>query len=135
DMISPSSFDEKSNIILGSACRLLIRKNILIDGSIEFIEDIPLMEDLIFCIDLLTRVDSLSIDYSYYYHYYSIENSASRQYRKNYYKNAINVTNYLIDVLTENKKYSIFEERINNRIFLTSMGSIVNVVNINNKNS
>lgn len=135
DMIAPELFDGKSQVIMGSACRFLIKRDILIKELIRFVEDISLMEDLIFCIDLLTSVTSLSIDHSYYYQYYSIENSASKKYRKNYHENSLRVTNYLISLLIEKDKYGIFEDRLNNRIFLTSMGSIVNVASTKNKSS
>lgn len=135
DMIAPSAFDNKSPVIMGSVCRFLIKKDVLMKESIRFVQGIPLMEDLIFCVDLLTSVDTLSIDHSHYYHYYSVENSASKKYRKNYQDNSIRVTRHLIDILLKKNKYLLFEERLNNRFFLTTMGSIVNTVNLNNKSS
>src|SRR5699024_9854311 len=61
NLIGANHLFKQDDVIMGSVCRLLVKRSTLEYLEIEFNEDIALMEDLIFCIEYLIRINKVSI--------------------------------------------------------------------------
>ena len=83
NMIAPKDIDSKKNSLMGSVWRLMIKKELITKNDINFPLNIPLMEDLIFCLKVFSKATKVCIDSNHHYHYCIQEGSASTVYRSN----------------------------------------------------
>ena len=60
NMLGSDTLDSGSRTIMGSVCRLLISRELIERNGLAFIPDVPLMEDLIFCIQALLKCSSVA---------------------------------------------------------------------------
>ncbi|AQS52644.1 putative glycosyltransferase EpsJ [Jeotgalibaca dankookensis] len=134
NMIGPSNLDSNSQTIMGSACRLLINREFINSDYYRFPEDIPLMEDLIFCIKVFLNSEKVVIERGIYYHYMTNDNSAIRKYRNNMLEMQKNVFNVIINILMDYKLYELYINRLNIRYVEMFLTAIANEVNNDNRN-
>lgn len=132
NMIAPRDLNIKSSSIMGSACRLLVKREFIQESKIKFPLGIPLMEDLIFCTNAFIKCNKISFDKGFYYHYF-IESMTP--YRHDMYCIHKNVFEILEGIFKENNMYTLAEPRLNIRYVNMCNASIYNVVDKMNKNS
>lgn len=136
NMIGPENADSNSKTIMGSVCRLLIKKDFLTKNNISFPIEIPIMEDLIFCVDLFLKTEKISLNKGFYYHYIHHVNSAVRSYYKNFDKLQRDVFNYIESkLLNYHDIYEMAKNRLNLRYINICISSIVNELHRDNKTS
>lgn len=106
--------------IFGSSWRYLFRRKSI---SYFFDEDLPLMEDLVFVLENLSRAKRIVIDHTCYYHYFSNKNSVTNNYIDGYYQ---------IELKVLNKIESFFSfasgHDYNNRILIRNIGIILGTI-------
>jgi len=132
-MIGPENINSKSGAIMGSACRLLINKEFLLNNNIKFPVGIHFMEDLIFCVELFLKCSKVSINQGYYYHYMIHPKSAVRSYRKNLEKKQLEVFNFLENMLLCYNLYEVAKSRIDMRYINMCISNIMNEIHKDNK--
>src|SRR5699024_9588111 len=107
----------------------------VINNNIKFREEISLMEDLIFCIELFVRTKSIAYDKSTYYHYITNEGSALNSYRENTMRERIRVIEILQDIFNEFKIIKLKKEKIKYRYIRMAIISISYEVRAGNNKS
>lgn len=125
-MIDKEELGNDEELIMGSVCRLLIKRDILEKYNITFNENIHFMEDLIFCIDLFSHSNSIIIDHNIYYHYIKNEASAVTAYKKNLRYQTDNVIKNITNILNKSDIYKYSEKRLNNKYINCAISCIVN---------
>lgn len=133
NMIAPESINQESTAIMGSSCRFLVEKDLIIENEIFFPDKIPLMEDLIFVFKLLSNLDKLCIDKNYNYYYCTNSDSALHIYRPDFFELSLHVSNILESILEEQDLYQIASHRFSNRYYSLAISSIVNELHPDNK--
>lgn len=133
NMISGKDLNSNSQPILGSVCRLLIKRDIIENNAIIFNRNIVYMEDLLFCIQLLLRSNKVCIDNGYYYHYMQNADSATKIYRENLHQLSLEVYESILAELVNASKYSQLEKRMNIRYVEIFLFCVRNEVNPTNK--
>mgnify|MGYP000483249496 CR=1 FL=1 len=126
DMIGPKDVNSGSSMIMASVWRFLIRKELIDNNMIYFPEGIPFMEDTIFNVKLLLRTNKLSIVKENYYHYVYNENSAMRNYKKNYVDVQRKVFLELENIIKKENIYDQLRERLDMLYVNMSINAIVN---------
>lgn len=134
NMISPFNTKDKQNI-MGSVCRLIVNADLIKKHSINFQTEIPLMEDLIFCVEIFLKANAVSINKEFYYHYILESNSASTCYRENMLEIRKKVYEIIEDILIKEKAFNKLKDTMVNRYISIFTGSISNEFRKgNNKN-
>ena len=131
-MIGGSSLNSQTTTIMGSVWRLLIKKEVMVQNNIRFVPGIPLMEDLIFCVELLLKSEKVSINNSVFYHYFQNSTSAVTVYRNDMIEVQQMVFHRLEEILKEKKVYPIVETRLKVRYVNLIIGIIANEVHRQN---
>lgn len=112
EFIGPKSL---RNPILGSACRGLYKKSILIENDIFFPVNISFMEDLIFNINYLLHINNFYVNSQCLYYYYENVNSSVTAYKSNLIIKENEVFDYMVQFLIENNLYFNAVTRLANR--------------------
>lgn len=132
NMIGPESANSNSQTIMGCVWRLLIDKNLLVRNNILFPLGIPVMEDLIFCIDLLLKSEKVSINRGFYYHYIIHIGSATSSYREDFDKIQLEVFSHIERALFSHNVYDMAKNRLNIRYINMCISNIVNEIHKDN---
>ena len=77
NLLSPPTLNSGESTIMGSACRLLIKRNLIVENGIFFPEGIWYKEDLIFCIKLFLKSKKIAHSSENHYHYVMRKGSAT----------------------------------------------------------
>lgn len=128
NMIAPETVNSSEQGVMGSVCRLLIDRKTIGNSGISFKEGLPLMEDLLFSIKLLSTVDNVYIDEGVYYHYVQDNNSVTNNHRDGLYELHSTINNELVNYLKGNEFYKKSIHRINNRYVNSAQTVIRNEV-------
>jgi len=126
NLIGPKDLNSNADRIMGSVCRLLIKKEIIFKKQILFSEQLTLMEDLIWCIEVFANASKVIIDDGAYYHYMNNEGSAVNIYRKNMKELQQTVLNKIRNILIREQLYAIHEERLSVRYVRMIIALLVN---------
>lgn len=126
DMINMNTLNISSPSIMGSVCRMLIKRDLIYNNNIRFDEAIPYMEDLVFAIEILLNTKRVGIDDNLHYHYNQIEGSASNKYLPNFLKNHKLVFNRIENLLIDYGYINRLGERLKYRYVFMIMHSIRN---------
>lgn len=132
NMIGSTSLNSKV-IIMGSVWRLIIKKELIIENKFQFDTEIPFMEDLLFCVQILKRSNRVVIDNGVYYHYVTNSNSAVTSYRNEMHYIQLKVYKKLEQILKTGKMNSNLQKRLNIRYLDMQIRSIINEVHKNNE--
>ncbi|KMY29625.1 hypothetical protein ACZ11_21285 [Lysinibacillus xylanilyticus] len=129
NMIGSSNLNSNTSTIMGSVCRLIIKRDLISYNKLKFELGIPLMEDLIFCVQVLLKSKKVSINRDLYYHYMINSNSVTSSYRGG----MINIQHEVYKILkkllqSEIDINSIVEQRLQNRYVSMYILSIANEV-------
>lgn len=136
NMISNSTLNSSApQPIMGSACRLIIKKNLFDQYNLMFQSDITLMEDLIFCIQALLKSRRVCINRGIYYHYILHSNSGASSYREDMFDRQLKVYRVLENLLKDEDIYPIVEQRMNFRYVNMFISSIANEARPENNKS
>lgn len=133
NMIGSSSLNSNASTIMGSVCRLIIKRDFIKQNNFKFELDIPLMEDLIFCVQVLLKSKKVSINKGKYYHYMINSSSATSSYRAG----MLNIQHEVYQILErllrqEMKMTSTVEQRLQTRYVSMFIISIANEVRRDN---
>ena len=101
-MIGIKKSDSNKELIMGSVWRLLIRANLINTYNIKFNLKVPIAEDLLFCIEVFSKVQSLIIMEKPYYCYVRYGNSTLEKYRENFLEESLFFYNEYEKVLRKN---------------------------------
>ncbi len=112
NMISAPTLNSNAQTIMGTVCRLVIKKDLIDQYYIGFQEEILFMEDLIFCIQALLKSSKVCIDRGFYYFYCINSNSAVLSFRKDMMKERQRVFQTIKNMLTQNKLDVALERRL-----------------------
>lgn len=126
DMINMDTLDISRPSIMGSVCRMLIKKDMIFSNEITFDENIPYMEDLLFVIDVLFNTDVAAIDSSIHYHYNQIDGSASNRYLSNFFENHLEVFQKIKKLMINYNYMDVLDERLKYRYIYLIMNTIKN---------
>lgn len=132
DMLGDSSLDSGSETVMGSVCRLLIKKELISYNDLKFDIGLSFMEDLIFCVRLLLKSTLVCIDRGLHYHYMTNPNSAVTSYKENLISLQQKVNYTLESLLKEEKLYLIVEQRMNTRYVTMILSTITNEIHKDN---
>lgn len=135
NMIGQESFKGTGSNIMGSVCRLIVRREFILNNNVKFREDISLMEDLIFCIVIFMQVEKISYVKSSYYHYMKNENSALSSYRENTIFERIKVNEILNKIFKSHGVKNLYEKRMRYRYMKMAIISISYETRKGNKKS
>lgn len=133
NMIASSSLNSSADTIMGSVWRLIIKKEIFEKYNLKFQSDITLMEDLIFCIQVLLKCSKVSISRGTYYHYIIHSNSAVASYKENIFDMQLKVYRVLEYLLKEEDLYLKVKKRMDIRYTNIYINSIVNEAHHDNR--
>lgn len=128
-MIAANDLNTNASTIMGSVWRMVIKKELINKYHINFPMGIPIMEDLIFCIQVLMKSNKVYIDKGYYYHYINEENSTIRKYRANMYEIQKRVFEILSDLLEEEQVVEKMKQRMNIRYVKMHIDTMINEIN------
>lgn len=88
-MIAIIKSDSDKTLIMGSACRLLLKRDLIEINKIKFNSKVYLAEDLLFCIEVFLKSNSLITMKGCYYYYMRYGNTTLERYRKNFLKESL----------------------------------------------
>ncbi|MFR0779345.1 MAG: glycosyltransferase [Zhenhengia sp.] len=128
NIVGPEDLNSNRSTIMGSACRLLVKREIIMDQQILFPINIPLMEDLLWCIEIFANSNRIVIDRGLYYHYMKNDNSAVTGYRENMDIIQMTVFNKLGGLLLKYDINGYCENRIKLRYINMIISNIMNEV-------
>lgn len=126
NMISGETLNSNSTTIAGTVWRMLIKRELIVNNNIKFNEDIPLMEDLIFTIEVLLNTDRIVIDKNHLYHYVHHDNTAGRKYRYDYIDISQKVFDNINKILVENNVMDSLKIRMDYRYINMKLLCIAN---------
>lgn len=135
NMIGQDSFNSKQQNVMGSVCRLIIKRKFIVDNKLMFKTDLALMEDLIFCVEAFLKVDILSLVNGGYYHYVTNDNSALTSYRPNTIEERLEIHDYLRNLFEKESIYNKYRLRMNYRYIKMFIISISNEMRNDNPKS
>lgn len=121
--------------MLGSACRNIFSRKLIVENNILFPEDISYAEDLLFCFNCYMKCSSLYVLNQPYYHYL-YDNSASsltRGYRENLFDTLLSVHDSLDYQIKLNKLLKTYQSRLDARILDSAQKAIANIFKRDNK--
>lgn len=98
--LAPLKKDKTNEPLMGSACRLVIKKELLATNSILFLEDLKVAEDLIFCLDVLKNAKKLFCIKKSYYNYIREANTSIEKYREDIWENSMHCEKQLLKIFT-----------------------------------
>lgn len=133
NMIGPEDVITRNETIMGSACRLLIKKELIKKNKIIFPEHIPIMEDLVFCINVLTKTSKVYIDHSHYYNYNILKRSAVSKYRKNFLNLHLQAVFCIEKILEKEVLLRSSLKRLHNRYINIAISAINNEFHFDSK--
>nr|WP_313636719.1 glycosyltransferase [Paenibacillus sp.] len=128
NLIAPSSINSGVQYLMGNVWRLLINKEFLNEKLIFFPEDIPFMEDLVFCIGIFSKSSTVCINNNYFYHYCIRTESASKLYRENLAELQLRIFTQIETLLNTENIYSSAKIRLNLRYVDMCISAISNEV-------
>lgn len=90
--------NSKEKMIMGSVCRLIIKKDILED--IWFDENLFYAEDLVFCFRVLLKAKNCYITNKCFYKYIRYSNTSTEKFKKDLFSNFLNVYNQINNLIS-----------------------------------
>lgn len=125
----------KSGNIMGSACRLLIKKALLDNFAIRFPDQLPLMEDLVFCVAAFLKANRVVVLEGAYYRYQRFADSATTVYKKNIFATQRDFFARLKQVLQGDARQRELAAEMDMRYISLAISAISNEMNSGNPKS
>lgn len=133
NMIASKDKNQPKEGIIGTVWRTLIKRDIIIQHQLSFIEGLPIMEDLLFTVSVLSKINTVCIDNNVHYNYIKNSDSAINQHRENLYELNVLVNKKLTNYLKENNLYIDAIPYLHNRYINTTEKLIINEVKSSDK--
>ena len=102
--LAPLKNDRINEPLMGSACRIVIKKQLIKENSIRFLENLMVAEDLIFCLEVLKVSSKIYCLDKSYYNYIREENSAIERYRDDLWENSMKCEKELLRIFSSTCK-------------------------------
>lgn len=131
DIIGPKTLNSGDANTMGSVWRMIVKSDVIKKNNFKFEENIPLMEDVIFCTQLFTKVKSVYLMEECFYYYRILVNSAMRKYRKDFNALVKEVYNKIEQIIINNGFFVICEQRLKHRYYYLMFWAISNECNSN----
>lgn len=112
DMFANQIYGEET--VMGSSCRGIYKKEMMLKYNIKFPQNICLREDLVFMIEYLLKCRKISIKEECLYYYFINSNSAVTGYKEDLWTNSKQVCIYLQSLIPKNQLNRIGEQRLVN---------------------
>ena len=135
NMLAGATLNSGAQTIMGSVWRLLIKREFIEKHGLRFVPGVPLMEDLIFCVETLLKCNTVSIDSGQYYHYIIRSNSAVRKYRPDMFDQLHKVYDMLHSILEKEGVYNTLKERMDIRYVNMYLRLVANEAHLDNDSS
>ena len=132
NMIGNPSLNSRNHIIMGSVWRLIAKRDLLIKNNIKFNTRVPIMEDLLFCIELLIKCNRLGIKRGLFYHYVQHGKTAVSVYRERMLEFQLYVFENIKKTLIEEGWYNLLKQRMDTRYINIYIKAILNEVKKDN---
>lgn len=129
NMLAPPTLNSNSSPIMGSVWRVIIDRTFLIQHSIQFERNIPLMEDLIFILQCLIPCEKVIVLNMPLYHYLVRSRSAATRYRENFFELNKEVYRIISSLLEHASLKEKCESRLSIRYIDMCLNCVVNEVN------
>ena len=126
NVIAKPNFRSGETDIMGSVCRLLIRRELLEKENIWFDKEVAFMEDLLVCIEAFLKCERIAIDAGAYYHYRVHECSTVMAYKPHFYQRQKQAFAKLQALLMRDGKAAALALRMMNRYIIIALLSLAN---------
>ena len=135
NMVGADDIMPHYNYVMGCVWRCLYERSFIEKHHLRFEESIGFMEDLVFNVSALLKVDSLCIVPEFLYHYVQNPKSILHTYNKNMWTDQMKVHSLLEEVIKEAGLEEMMRNRLDMRYVGMAFGAIYNEVNGKSKNS
>lgn len=131
-VIASPDLNRGNGNIMGSSCRLLLKKELLERFGIGFPEGIPLMEDTIFCVEAFLMAERICIDDHSFYHYQKYGSSATNAYLADSFALQQEFHARLAAIVAREGEEASLREELDMRYVSMAISAISNEMNPNN---
>ncbi|CZQ94222.1 Glycosyl transferase family 2 [Trichococcus ilyis] len=132
NVIAKPSFRSGETDIMGSVCRLLIKRELLEKENIWFDKEVAFMEDLLVCVEAFLKCDRIAIDEGAYYHYRVHESSTVMAYKAQFHQRQKQAFANLQQLLVREGKAAALAPRMANRYIIIALLSLANEAHTDN---
>ena len=126
NVIAKPSFKSGETDIMGSVCRLLIKRELLERENIWFDKEVAFMEDLLVCVEAFLKSERIAIDAGAYYHYRVHESSVVNSYKKAFHERQTHAFKKLQSLLEREGKADELAQRLDMRYIIIALLSLAN---------
>lgn len=126
NVIARPSFKSGETDIMGSVCRLFIKRELLERENIWFDKEVAFMEDLLVCVEAFLKSERIAIADGAYYHYRVHESSVVNSYKKAFHERQIHAFRKLQSPLEREGKRDALAQRLDMRYIIIALLSLAN---------
>ena len=126
NVIAKPSFKSGETDIMGSVCRLLIKRELLENENIWFDKEVAFMEDLLVCVEAFLKSERIAIDDGGYYHYRVHESSVVNSYKKTFHERQVHAFRKLQSLLEREGKTDELAQRLEMRYIIIALLALAN---------
>lgn len=127
--------NDRGNVIMGSTCRCIFKKSIILDNHIRFDNHVTYAEDLLFCIRYLLRCKKIYILSQHYYHYRYNIHSSLLKYDSNIWNKQLLLYQKIKCIFESHSKQKEIDRRLNIMIITGAFYSAFNILHRENKDN
>lgn len=124
DLIGPPEITGPPTVVMGSVCRILVERSFLSDHRIRFDQEVRLMEDLVFTLEILTRGPRVCIHPGLYYHYRIHPDSLAHRGHRDYYAIKVQVFERVAAILQSSGRQAGASHRLVIRYILLCLSAL-----------
>lgn len=134
DMIGSPDMNIGSKTIMGSVCRMLVKRSLIETHGLRFEPGLSYMEDTLFFMGALLKSEKISLTAEALYHYVLRGGSATQKYRPRFLEELKRIHQIMQETLErEGALAEEFLHRLNNRYIHMSILAIMNECKIGNE--
>ncbi|PMC37343.1 hypothetical protein CJ195_11310 [Bacillus sp. UMB0899] len=131
-MLGTPKENTELNLVYGSVCRCLYKRDVIKNNNLQFPEEIYFTEDLLFNIQFLFNTDTITFNNAYFYHYIFNNESSTKKYMPEMLPSNLAAINRLEKMLIDKRNY---RHHIEWRWRMIAVECIINVVRPGNYKS
>lgn len=132
EIVGACNLDSGSSPIMAAVWRLLISKRFIDNNNNIFMENIIVMDDLIYYLELLLHAEKICIEKGQYYHYITHYESTVNRYRENIIQELDHIFKKMNEVLLKENCNQIIKRRLDIRYVNMRISIIVNILHKDN---
>lgn len=126
NVIAKPSFRSGETDIMGSVCRLLIKRELLERENIWFDKQVAFMEDLLVCVETFLKCECIAIDDGAYYHYRVHDSSTVMAFKQHFYDRQKQAFMKLQELVMREGKTDALKTRLDNRYIILVLLALAN---------